>query len=348
MARQLPFIKLKGKPEEIGWQHGSQIKDRIRDTWQLYSQGLPHDKPEYLKELGNKYLQKIYDFSEPYGKEIEAIAAASNHKSWEIAVLNARTEIIQRLFEENPIGECTVAYLPNTGILGQNWDWVPQLEQLIVLMELEREDGHKILQFTEPGIIGKIGFNSKGIGVCFNFISGGASPISVPIHILNRTVLDSHSILETFKMFEEMQHGTINNILMADDSGQFIDVEFCREEMKVVKYEDPVPLHTNHYLSDFADDHDFENDVGYPSSLTRYNKGRELLNCLDSSAGVSELKTVLMDQSHDQYPICAPYTDYSGLQLGTVCSVIMDLPKRTMEFSLGKPSENTYNTFVLN
>lgn len=61
----------------------------------------------------------------------------------------------------------------NKGVfLGQNWDW--QLEQFfnffvcyIVQFDSEVFD---IVMIIEGGIIGKIGFNLRGVGVCLNVI----------------------------------------------------------------------------------------------------------------------------------------------------------------------------------
>jgi isopenicillin-N N-acyltransferase like protein len=347
MAKQLPLVKLTGKPGEIGWQHGRQIKDRVRETWKFYSQTLFGNRLSFLQDMGNRYLEGIYGFSGVYGKEIEAIAAASGHKPWEIAALNARTEIFLRLLEENPPGECTAAYFPKTRVLGQNWDWMKQLEPLVVLMEIKREDGHKILQLAEPGIIGKIGFNSAGIGVCLNILTGKKSPPAVPVHVLLRAVLDGSSISDILGVFSGMRHGTNSNILMADDRGRFINMEFSGEKMKVVEDKKTLFLHTNHYLSDLADDHDIETDIVYPSSICRYTTGRDLLDGLGEDAGVPELKTVLMDPTGDPYPICAPYVNYFGFENGTVSSIIMDLPKRTMEITIGNPRQNAYRTASL-
>lgn len=347
MMQRLPLVKLIGEPEEIGWQHGQQIEDRIREAWMFYSRTLFGNRISFLKDQGNQYLESIYGFSDAYGKEIEAIAAASNHRSWEIAVLNARTEIFLKLLEENPLGECTAAYFPKTRVLGQNWDWMKQLEPLVVLMEIERKDGHRILQLAEPGIIGKIGFNCAGIGVCLNILTGKASRPAVPVHVLLRAVLDGGSIADILSRFSKIHHGTCSNILMADDQGRFINMEFSGEKMEVVNDAGPFFLHTNHYLSDLANDHDIEKDIIYPSSICRYTRGRDLLDPFEADAGVSELKTVLMDPSGDPYPICAPYMNYFGFENGTICSIIMDLSKRSMDISIGNPRQNAYKTFAL-
>ena len=277
----------------------------------------------------------------------EAIAEGARLPSWQIAVLNARTEIYHALSERNLTNECTAVYLPGSRVLGQNWDWMAQLEPLVVLMEIEREDGHRILQLTEPGIIGKIGFNSEGIGVCLNNISGSTNLTAVPIHILLRSALDGRDIEEIFSRFNNTPLGTHSNILMADDRGGCIDMEFAGIRMRPVDFRMDPPVHTNHYLSELKDSQYTNDDQLYRNSVARYKRGRALADVLDMDAGVDSLKSILRDREDSANPICRSYKMVMGLQVGTVSSIVMDLPDRTMHITQGNPREAQYQVFHL-
>ncbi|MCP4752898.1 MAG: hypothetical protein GY866_18585, partial [Proteobacteria bacterium] len=286
-------------------------------------------------------------FSGDYADEIEAVAEGAGLPPWQIAVLNARTEIFHRMMQGRPSNECTAMFFPGQRVLGQNWDWMEQLEPLMVLMEIERDDGHRILQLTEPGIIGKIGLNSRGMGVCLNILNGRVDSVAVPIHVLLRAVLDGNDIAEVYDRFDRTNHGTCSNILMADENGRAIDMEFADAILKTVDYQGQQPLHTNHYLSELAKTHNSEKDILFENSTVRYKRGRELLSDVSSEAGVSELKSVLKNRDDKQNPICAKYKPLMGLQVGTVSSVVMDLPHRTIHVTVGNPQENGYQTFSL-
>jgi isopenicillin-N N-acyltransferase-like protein len=41
------------------------------------------------------------------------------------------------------------------------------------VQKIIRPDGHQLIQLTEPGILGKIGMNSAGVGVCLNILAAG-------------------------------------------------------------------------------------------------------------------------------------------------------------------------------
>ena len=342
------FLKLHGGSDEIGYQHGSQLKNRVRAVWKFYSEIMFDNKLNFLRLYGDQYLQTIYSYNANYGVEIESLAYAAGLESWQIAALNARTELFHRLVDSLETGECTSAFLPKTRVLGQNWDWMEQLESLLVVMEIERKDGHRILQMTEPGIIGKIGLNSEGIGVCLNIISGVASPVSVPIHILLRTVLDSSSLENVSKHIESLQHGTYSNILAADANGQFVNFEFAGSTVSKVTFQGRPPLHTNHYLGEELECYNSEEDPTYPSSRARYSIGRHLLDAFPEDAGVPELQSLFRDTTHEDFPICKPYSNLLGFQVGTVSSLVMDLPNRTAFISIGNPIKAAFHKYGFN
>ncbi|KAH1334210.1 hypothetical protein KXX14_000349, partial [Aspergillus fumigatus] len=82
----------------------------------------------------------------------------------------------------------------NCRILAQNWDWAPAAGKNIAIMSVEQPGKPKVFMVTEAGIVGKIGFNSAGVGVCLNAI--WAKPCissKIPIYVALRLCLESPS-----------------------------------------------------------------------------------------------------------------------------------------------------------
>ena len=154
-------VAVSGRADERGFQHGRILADRIERTVEFYTR-IFGQSASVLVELANHFKQKIREFNGEYATEIESVAEGAGLDSSYIYVLNARSELLSL-----KTNECTAIYFQKTGILGQNWDWASVLEPLTVLMRIEHPNGHVIQMITEPGIIGKIGLNSSGIG--FNF-----------------------------------------------------------------------------------------------------------------------------------------------------------------------------------
>ncbi len=328
----LPFIKLKGSPQEIGYQHGRLLGDRVRACFDFYTQKLFKQPKFDFKSHGEAYLEVIHHYSPNYGIEIEALAKGAGLEPWKIGVLNARTEIFLEANAEL-INECTSLYFRENGLLGQNWDWMMACESMIALLEIERQDGHRILMMTEPGIIGKIGFNSAGLGVCLNILLGQEGTVAVPIHILLRTVLDACSLEEARSLLSEALHVTFSNLLIADANGDCLDLEFNGRGMRQVSYDSRVPIHTNHYLSEDVNDPDNVHIIDSQTRLTRANMMcREL-----KDHTIVEMKRILLDRENGERAICKPSQPIWDLYHGTICTLIMDLPKRTMHITKGNP-----------
>jgi isopenicillin-N N-acyltransferase-like protein len=83
-----------------------------------------------------------------------------------------------KLMSSDGPNECTSLFCPTNGILAQNWDWDKTLESLMFVQKITRPDRHQLIQLTEPGILGKIGMNSAGLGVCLNILSTGRLQIT--------------------------------------------------------------------------------------------------------------------------------------------------------------------------
>ena len=63
--------------------------------------------------------------------------------------------------------------------------------------------------------------------------------------------------------------------------------------------------------------------------------------------GTESLKTLLSDTSDPEHKICAPYQSYFGINLGTVCTVVMDLNVRRLELRRGPDPDAEFESFKL-
>ena len=327
-VKKFPLISLSGTPEEIGCQHGEILKHRIHSTVSWYKNIISKDEKQLLK-LGNKFKSVIKHFDPLYATEIEAIASGADiHPVW-IYMLNSRSEIMN-IFQN----ECTAIFFTYSAILGQNWDWAQDLENLAVLMKIEQEDKPDILMMTEPGIIGKIGFNSDGLGACLNFLDSGKQTQGVPIHLILRKILESSSIDSALNSINPYMTGKSANVLIGNSHEQFVDIEFANDEFYQPGTKNEPFIHTNHYLENEELNKDKEK---LASSFTRYNVGRNLLQ-KSPAQSVNDMKDLLLDRSEDTLPICRHYVENPDIgTVGTICTLIMDLKNKQMHLTKGSP-----------
>ncbi|MBF0277840.1 MAG: peptidase C45 [SAR324 cluster bacterium] len=326
-----PRILVSGDAEERGFQHGQQLSEEVNRTVEYYARIF--DKPsEEILAKGSFFQKKIHAFEPDYCIEIEALAHGAKLNPLWIYALNARSEILSM-----GAMECTSLYFQDSSLLGQNWDWTSTLEELLVLMEIEKTDGHKILMITEPGMLGKIGLNSSGLGVCLNILKLNKKLDGVPVHILLRAILDSKSVEEARDKAIISGLGKASNILVADAQGNSFDIEFAGDECFYVD-PDPVLVHTNHFLARPLN----KKSGDFLSSYARFHTASEKLKTLPPLS-LETMKEILLDQSNAELPICQSYHRHAILEdVGTVCTIVMDLKERQIHLKKGNISENDF------
>jgi isopenicillin-N N-acyltransferase like protein len=209
-----PIIQLSGSSFQQGVQHGRDLKSRIGENLEIYFDRFKreaHLEPDEVLERAAKMLDVIQNLNLEYYDGMRGISEGSGFDLLEIAALNVRYEILYYQFGEVALEEhglaprervvdgCTAfAVLPeassnNQLLIGQNWDWIPDVKGAI--LHTKHEDGLETLAFTEAGIFGgKLGLNSFGMGLCINGITSmdddWARPVR-PVHVLRNSEISS-------------------------------------------------------------------------------------------------------------------------------------------------------------
>ena len=351
MNGSIARILLSGSPEEIGFQHGEKLTKQIHRNIEFY-------KPIFLANLETearvlretrRIKERIRAYNADYIREIDHIAlgAQVSEPLW-IYALNARTE----LSLTHKSDECTAVVFPRQKILGQTWDWAQALEDAFVIMEICLPSGHKILQLTEAGIIGKIGLNNHGLGVTLNILWVKDQLLSgIPIHILLRAVLESQTLEGARKAINRSLNGKASNIIVSH-AGRAFDVEFFGDETIFYDIQEHAYSHTNHYIhSKKSLDIDETEHIG---SITRHKKALEEFINLEHFS-TQEMISILSDNSCGESSILAAYKPDTQIKMGfcgTLATIVMDLENRFLKIRKGNPSSrsfsvNNFNDFFI-
>lgn len=343
MTGQIPHLRLKGTPDEVGYQYGEFARERIQECYRFYTEVLISIDADRCQTYGKAYLEVIAAYLPEAAAEIVSIAKGANMADWQIAFLNARTEIFLRECDRVPV-ECTSVYFPSTGLLGQNWDWMKRSERWLVLLEVEDSAGHGFLTVTESGMLAKVGMNKAGIGVCMNILRGKPADIGIPFHIILRRLLESSFVKDVLSELERLPLDTYSNVLIANNQGEYKNIEFHGKDFTLVDYASACPIHTNHYLSITYPP---EEHGQYQSSFSRYERAKKL--CASAvNRNMESMRNLLLDRENNEFAICGEYRPYlaiettSPVETGTVCSIIMDLQQYKMWVTHGSPVRNTF------
>ncbi|HEY6890913.1 MAG TPA: C45 family peptidase, partial [Solirubrobacter sp.] len=243
----------------------------------------------------------------------------------------ARTEI---LAGKGPRTECSV--VGQGGLLAQNWDWHPDAAASTVVWIVEHERGW-FATLTEAGILGKIGLNDAGLGVCLNLLEttadGGLD--GTPIHLLLRRTLQScRSVDDAVELLTSASTSASSAVTVATPN-DVASVELSPGGANVIR--GTVGAHTNHFLEPPRRGEDVVPEES-PSTIPRLEvvRTQPLLDAL---------------RSHESHPkgVCRHLdpTEPWVEQTVTVASVVMNLAARRFHVAAGQPCTHEHVQLAL-
>jgi isopenicillin-N N-acyltransferase like protein len=312
--RVLTFTSAPATPEARGEEFGAAHAAEVAATVERYGElfAVVASRPVDLRPLGEEALAAIARFSGEADAEIRGIAGGAGLKPWQVAALNARTEILARLGTAGR-GECsTVVDLRSrtrSPATMQTWDWHDVFADSWLGWTIEHPDGRVVHTVTEFGILAKIGVNSRGVGVHINILhhASDGGPMGVPVHVLARAVLDHSADAGAAVALigaAEVSASSVLTIIGASDAGTTaIGAELAPDGPRyVLPSPDGLYVHTNHFLDPHLAAGDREPRVG-PDSYLRLDVLRPALHA-HPTADIEELRSILADHSAGGGSLC--------------------------------------------
>ena len=352
----MPLIHLTGTPFEQGVQHGQQLREKIAQNLEVYMQRFKDEvklsRAEVLRRA-TAYAEAIQAQNADYYETMQGVAEGSGFGLAEIAALNVRYEILYYEFGVGgaanlPDGCTAFALAPSATttkhlLMGQNWDWIPQVAGAVLRTEHAR--GPATLAFTEAGIVGgKIGLNSAGLGLAINgmtTLDDDWATLLKPFHVRCYEILRQENFEAAKRVVTEEARACTANFLIARAPNRMVNLEAAPERVNALRASQNLLVHANHFA-------DPERMREAPSERREYSCHREArLHALLSRRqplSVTQIKEALRD--HDGHPnsVCRHEDPDYGPEEHyiTVTSVLMDLDTKTMWLSDGPPCENAY------
>ncbi|PYH46912.1 AAT-domain-containing protein [Aspergillus saccharolyticus JOP 1030-1] len=330
-----------GTPYELGLAHGVGAKDMIRRSILFYKKMFAYTcKLEWdaVRMIAKDWKREIEQKWSNYYSEMQGIANGAEIPVVDILILNIRTEIAFGMFNDG----CTSLYwkTDRQSFLAQNWDWMEEQKQNLLLLDINRVGGPRIKMITEAGIIGKIGLNEFGIGVCLNAIKVPGCDFSrLPVHLGLRKVLESTSVDAAVRELEEVGIAASAHILIADQR-KAIGLETTARTLQVMHMtEGDRIFHANHLLLA----HDGAVDGNWlPDSPARQHRIQQLATKYAPATGggpnTVDIMRMLDDHEGFPYSICRYEKGPLGMD-ATLFSIVMELRGRIAIVRLGRPCQ---------
>jgi len=326
MVEPFPLIEISGSPFERGRQYGRQAALRIKRGvahYQAQLAGLSLDA-EGVAALVRDYLPVIEGFEPAYVEEMRGIAEGAEISFADVALLNARTEILKlaqrpKLREaaavrDEPDGCTGLVALPEATearrlIHAQNWDWKRECAQTAVVLRVRREDGPDVLTFTEAGALARSGLNAAGIAITANYLESDRDyrRLGVPLALIRRKVLENQHLALAMRTVYATPKSAANNMIVSHCGGIAIDFECAPDETFQVHAERGLLVHANHFVSAVAlsklRDTGIQNT---PDSLYRDLRVRALLEPRIGTITRDSVKAALFDDFAAPWSVCRP------------------------------------------
>lgn len=362
--RQYPRIRVSGGPRERGRRYGEAARDRIHRSRAGYEAAFAHAagwRWEEAVAAAAPLEAEIAAAFPAYVEEMRGIAEGAGLGFADVLTLNARTEVMWAATARQAAAmraaharECTAfALLPGRTadrhtVIGQNWDWLLQGFDTVVVLEVEQDDGPNYVTVVEAGLLAKTSMNSSGLAVATNALvtSDDRGAPGLPYHVVLRALADCHSMTDAVGVIQRHWRSSSANYLLAHRDGVAVNLETAPGDHSRVYPQLPAGgglAHTNHFLASPRDVTDVS-VYAMPDSLVRLQRIRAAVTEAEEPAGVDSLHRALAD--HADYPnsvCCHPDPrEEPARRWATVVSVIMDLDERTMWLSDGNPCEHPH------
>jgi isopenicillin-N N-acyltransferase-like protein len=208
-------------------------------------------------------------------------------------------------------------------------------QQNLIITKITQANKPTIVQVTEAGIIGKIGFNSCGVGTLFNAIKvHGVDSTRMPAHFGLRMALESASVDEAVRKLEGFGMASSAHILISD-ANKAVGLEFTKSTFAhVLPDSRSRVIHTNHLLLE----HPGETDtVWLKDSLDRIRTMANNTGILGEEPSWESVSGLFEDEQNAPGAICRFDTEESGS--GTLFNIVMDLKSKKAVLKLGRPTE---------
>lgn len=348
-------IRCSGSPRDIGYAHGSLAKPQVKGSISFYAtlfqERCSLDWAAVTQEARN-YVHPLEKICPRYLEETRGLADGAGVEFLDVLALNVRTEIMFGLFtgpegdddnhiDDIPSDGCTsIGFVNELGesFIAQNWDWQRAQGPNLILCHISQPGTNipSISMVTEAGIIGKIGFNTAGVGCCLNAIlARGVDRTKLPVHFALRSVLEAPSRTEALEYLATFGLAGSGHILLGDGSGSS-GLECTMAGIKEISMEKNRIYHTNHLILDHP-------DVDEPSwlkdSTKRLARVQELADVATRISGQNFEKLLALLKDEEGYPCSINRKQEGESGSETLFTIIMNLSRKYAMVRFGRPSE---------
>lgn len=348
---RFPELAVSGDPQEMGSAIGEEFRQEIRDLSELVLERFNRSAAQPVSvAAAESVASAVTPYAEAYipdaVAELRATAKAVGLPFERLMLINVRSML------SAPEGCTSVmvgakASANDIGMAGQNWDNDPAMDPFSAVITRRPAGKPAFMSWCQPGVIGYIGCNDAGVGLCMNSLNGPSRRRGVGWYFLVRSIYEQTSLDGIVARVGAPERAATANAAMITRQGP-ADLEITPDSVQVLRAgEDETLVHTNHCVHPSLAGYNSEyGKLVYGQSFERKDRAEELLADVDGKVSVDDVKRILSDRqgyptSINRYPNDDPK---SGWQRSVV-SVILEPDAGRMHVSRGNPGDNPYEIY---
>ena len=353
ITAELDGTNARDRGAEIGARFGAGIRENVSGYLDFFAiRGIAGGR---VRAIAESCLAELRSWAPHLADELEATAIAAGVPVWELAAVNARTEVLA-VVAPDAEGECSTAVLVPPGAAApesiQTWDWHAHLcrSGLVMSYAPDAPAGPtgagrvgRVAMFTELGVLGKIGANDAGLGVHFNILhhASDRGDGGVPVHAIARRVLDEAATVDEAEAIirsAPASASTVLTVVARDGERRAACFEISPARVAVVRPgADGWLVHTNHFIDPTQREGEATRDAS-----TTYERLGHLVAQREGMGGlpIERRAGAMAGKAGALAPVCFRPDPAEPLheQWTTLLTVGFDLSRGGLEYRPGSPA----------
>ncbi|MGE0374683.1 MAG: C45 family autoproteolytic acyltransferase/hydrolase [Planctomycetaceae bacterium] len=338
-----------GKPRELGRQHGEASREQIRGFCEIALRQvnrMMRVSRESALQIARESAAFVRSYAPDLLDELQGTAEGAGVSLDDLMLLQVRNQL-------QPDGAgaegCTSLSTANGAarLVAQNWDNDPELDAFTIVLTRKPDGKPAVTTVGQAGLIGYIGFNDAGIGLCLNTLPAPSRRLGVPHYFQVRRIYEACSLDDAVDAVRRAERAIPANIMLMTPQGP-ADLEVTIDDVRVLTGgESKLVTHTNHCLhNDFLPIND-----QFPELIQSHARLRRIGELVGSNGHDFSVQTVqhgLRDHQDHPRSICRhPNDDPVHGFWSTGFSVIIEPDERRMWVSRGTPCDHPYEVYEM-
>lgn len=354
----LQFVRASGAAHDRGRQIGRALKERVWAHLEAWRASLPAggDPDGYITELlaDTDFKPAIRRHAPDLLEELEGVAEGASlaaDQLFALQLLDEEWAYRVRRSAAAPPPKCSSLAIVNRdgpSWIGQNMDLGDYTDGAQVMLEIVGDArAPAALIFSTAGMLGLMGVNAAGVGVCVNSLPQlPSAPDGLPVAFVLRRLLQTRSLAEAVDLVHALPHATNQHYLIVEPGAAR---SFEASAAGAIEYASADPtriFHTNHPLVAAAEVAE--------SALARGNSEARLASLSGRLAtgapGLADIQDALCATDDPTHPVCRTARTGAGPCTITTGSMVSALTREGVRSwaSAGPPRERGYHPFDLN